>query len=330
MRRRDLIARFPVSAALRFPASEARAAGRRPLVGVAMSTAEQEAHERAAVDAFVGEMARRGWQAGRNFDIAYRWGAGNAGRMTANAHELVAMAPDVILAKGGAMPALHDATATIPIVFVVIGDVAALNYSGAFAHPQRNMTGFTTPESELAGKRLQLLREIAPGTVRVLYLWSRDVGGLASPAVFARIAADAKTLGIDLVDGTAESPADIERLVGGFPGGAGSGLVVAFNAFTTTHRRLIVDLAARHRLPAAYPLDFFAESGGLVSYGFDQEEMFRNAAGYVDRILKGARPADLPVQFPTRFKLVLNLKTAAALRLTIPPAILAGADEVIQ
>ncbi|HEY4472084.1 MAG TPA: ABC transporter substrate-binding protein [Stellaceae bacterium] len=293
-----------------------------------MSTSENELHEQAAVKAFVAALARLGWEAGRNIEIAYRWGAGDAARMTANAHELVAFAPDVILAKGATMPALRDATATIPIVFVVTADDAALSYAGEFAHPRRNMTGFTTPESDLVGKRLQLLREIAPGTRRVLYLWSRDVA--ASPAPFTRVAAEANAAGIDLVDGVAAQAADIDRAIGGFAQGAGDSLIVAFNAFTTTHRGLIVDLAARYRLPAAYPLEFFVEGGGLFSYGFDQEDIFRQAAGYIDRILKGARAADLPVQFPTRFKLVINSKTAKALGLTLPPSILARADEVIE
>ncbi|MGH3578655.1 MAG: ABC transporter substrate-binding protein, partial [Mycobacterium sp.] len=275
-------------------------------------------------------LGQLGWIPGRNLEIVYRWGAGDAGRTEANARQLIGLVPDVILAKGGVMPALRAATSTIPIVFVVTGDAAALSYAGDFAHPRGNITGFTTPESELVSKRLQLLLEMAPATARVLYLWSRDIGGPASPALYSRIAADAKAAGIVLVDGAAETPADIERTIGGFVRGAGDGLVVAFNAFTTTHSRLIVDLAARYRLPAVYPLEFFAEAGGLFSYGFDQDDMFRQAAGYVDRILKGAKPADLPVQFPTRFKLVINLKTAKALGVTVPLVLLSQADEVIE
>jgi putative tryptophan/tyrosine transport system substrate-binding protein len=299
-------------------------------IGVSMSTAENEPHEDAAIKAFVAALARVGWETGRNVEIVYRWGAGEAARMAANARELVALAPDAILAKGGTMPALRDATATIPIVFVVTGDDAALSYAGEFARPRHNMTGFTTPESELVGKRLELLREIAPGISRVLYLWSREVGGAASSALFGRVAEYAKKSGIVLADGAVERPADIEPMIGGFAQGPADGLVVAFNAFTTTNSALIVDLVSRHRLPAAYPLEFFTESGGLFSYGFDQEEMFRQAAGYIDRILKGAAPGDLPVQFPTRFKLAVNLNTAKALGLTVPHMLLVRADEVIE
>jgi ABC-type uncharacterized transport system substrate-binding protein len=329
MRRRELI--VGVAGTVAWPSiGSAQQRGLDRRIAVSMSTSENELHEQAAVKPFVAALAQLGWEPGRNIEIAYRWGAGDAARMTANAHELVAIAPDVILAKGGTVPALRDATATIPIVFVVTGDDAALSYAGEFAHPHRNMTGFTTPESDLVGKRLQLLREIAPRTSRALYLWSREVSGVAGPALFTRVAADAKAAGIDLVDGVTERAADLEPAIGGFAQAAGDGLIVAFNAFTTTHRGLIVDLAAHYRLPAAYPLEFFVEGGGLFSYGFDQEDMFRQAASYIDRILKGARPADLPVQFPTRFKLVINSKTANALGLDVPQSLLSRADEVIE
>ena len=329
MRRRDLAVRL--AGALMLPmAARAQQPEKPKRVAVLMSTAESEAHERAAIAAFVRAIEALGWAPGRNIEIISRWAAGDAGRMATNAREIVALAPDAILAKGGLMPALRDATSTIPIVFVVTGDQAALSYVGNFAHPRGNITGFTTPESELVGKRLQLLREMAPGLARVLYLWSRDVGGAGSPALYSRIAADAGAAGMPLVDGAVETPADIERAIAGFARHPGDGLLVAFNAFTSTHRGLIVDLAARHRIPAGYPLEFFAEAGGLFSYGFDQEGMFGQAADYIDRILRGAVPADLPVQFPTRFKLVVNLKTANALGLTVPQSILARADEVIE
>ena len=328
MRRRELVGGLLLAGAAR--AVRAQPIEKLRRLGISMSTSESEPHEQSAIAALEGALRQLGWTAGHNLEIVCRWGAGDAARMQANAHELVALAPDVILAKGGAMPALRAATSTIPIVFVVTGDSAALSYTGNFARPRGNMTGFTTPENDLVGKRLQVLREIAPAVSRVLYLWSREVGGAASPELFARIAADAKAAGIELVDGVAEIPADIERVMGGFGHGAGHGLLVAFNAFTTTHRASIVALAARYRLPAAYPLDFFVERGGLFSYGFDQEDMFRQAATYIDRLLKGARPADLPVQFPTRFKLVVNQRTAKALELTIPRSLLVQADEVIE
>lgn len=328
MRRRELVGGMLMAGAAR--AAWAQPIERTRRLGVSMSTAEGEPHEQSAIAVLERTLRELGWTPGHNLEIVCRWGAGDAGRMQANAHELVALAPDVILAKGGAMPALRAATSTIPIIFVVTGDSAALSYAGNFARPQGNITGFTAPENELVGKRLQLLRDIDPDVSRVLYLWSREVGGAASHELYSRIAADAKATGIDLVDGVAETPAGIERVIGGFVHGAGDGLVVAFNAFTTTHRAVIVELAARYRLPAAYPMDFFVESGGLFSYGFDQDDVFRQAASYIDRVLNGAKPADLPVQFPTRFKFVINTRTAKALGLTIPQSMLVQADEVIE
>jgi putative ABC transport system substrate-binding protein len=329
MRRRDLIVGL-ASAVTCASAGSAQQPGRSRRISVSMSTAENEPHERAAIEAFVDALARLGWEPGRNLELAVRWGNGDAARLAANARELVALAPDAILAKGGAMPALRDATTTIPVVFVVTGDAAALSYAGEFAHPRGNITGFTTPETELVGKRFQLLREIAPGTSRALYLWNPELGGASTPILFARAADDAKAAGVDLIDGSVTMPTDIEATIGSFVRGAGDAVMVAFNAFTPTHHRLIVDLAARYRLPAACPLDIFAERGALFSYGFDQDEMFRQAAVYIDRLLRGAAPGELPVQFPTRFKLVVNAATAKSLGLTVPPILLARADEVIE
>ena len=337
MRRRDVFALIgaaafvsPIAARAQQPKTMPQQPKTMRRVGVAMSTAEGDRREQSSAAAFAGALQKLGWVAGRNVEIVHRWGAGDPKRLEANARELVAMAPDAILAKGGAVPALQAATATIPIVFVVAGDAAALSYTGNFARPRGNITGFTTPESDLVGKRLELLRQIAPAVSRVLYLWSHDVGGVASPDLFSRIAAAAQQIGIDLVDGVVESPAAIERAIDEFARAGGNGIVVAFNAFTNVHRGLILNLAARHRLPGAYPLIPFAAEGGLVAYAFDQDEMFRQAAVYIDRLLKGAAPADLPVQFPTRFKLVVNLAAAKTLGLTVSPAILARADEVIE
>jgi putative ABC transport system substrate-binding protein len=326
MRRREIV--FGAGAAFAISrATLAQQTQRMRRVAVSMSTTEGEPHEESAVAAFADALAKLGWVAGRNLELVHRWGHADARRIEANAAELVALAPDAILAKGATMPALQAATATIPIVFVVTGDAAALSYTGNFARPRGNITGFTTPESDLVGKRLELLREIAPGVSRVLYLWSRDV---SSPDFFTRIAAAAKQTGIELVDGVVETAAAIEHAIDEFAGAGGNGLVVAFNAFTNVHRGLILSLAARHHLPAVYPGLSFGEDGGLVSYGFDQDEMFRQAAGYIDRILRGATPADLPVQFPTRFKLAINVATAKALGIALPPVLLARADEVIE
>jgi putative ABC transport system substrate-binding protein len=328
MRRRDLV----LGAGAVFAAAPARAQqmDRIRRVAISMSTSEDDRREQSAAAAFADALGKLGWVAGRNLEIVHRWGAGDAKRMEANAGELVALAPDAILAKGGTMPALQTATSTIPIVFVVTGDAAALSYAGNFARPRGNITGFTTPESDLVGKRLELLRQIAPAVSRVLYLWSHDAGGITGPDLFSRIATAAKRTGIDLVDGVVETTAAIEHAIDAFARAGGNGLVVALNALTNVHRGLTVKLAGQYRLPGAYPLTSFAEDGGLFSYAFHQDEMFRQAAVYIDRILRGTAPADLPVQFPTRFNLVINLKTAKALGLTVPQLLLAQADEVIE
>ena len=317
MRRRELIAGLGVAAAApRLAIAQLVERVRR--IGVLMSTAETDPREQATVAGFVGALEQLGWISGRNLEIYYRWGEGDGERMTANARELVGLAPDVILVKGANLPALRALTSTIPIVFVVLSDAVAKNYVASFARPGGNVTG----------KRLQLLRTMSPRISRVLYLHSRSVGTDTNP-LHQRISEDARDLGVLVSDGQAQSEAEIASAIESFAREPDGGLVAAFDPFITVHRALILDLAARYRLPAVYPQQF-AESGGLITYGFDQADQFRLAASYVDRILKGASPAELPVQFPTRFKLVVNLKTANALGLTVPPILLAQADEVIE
>jgi putative ABC transport system substrate-binding protein len=327
MRRRDFVvglavAGIPAPAQARQPVAPKR-------VGLLISTAESEAHEQAAVVAFLQSLAQRGWVRGRNLEVAVRWGAGNAARMARNAREIVGLAPDAIAVRGANLPALAQLTSTIPIVFVFPSDAVAARYVGSLAQPGGNITGFASDERRLVGKRLGLLRLFDPRISRVLYLRSRNIGA-DTDYLYRRIAADAKPLGVEIIDGQARDEADIERAFASFARGPNGGLVVAFDAFNTTHRPLIVALAAKHRLPAVYASSFFAENGGLLSYGFEQDAVFRQGAFYVDRILRGAKPADLPVQEPTRFELAINLKTAKALGLTVPQILLAQADEVIQ
>jgi putative ABC transport system substrate-binding protein len=293
-----------------------------------MSTAEREAHEQAAATAFVETLKQAGWRPGQNIDILVRWGNGDGVRMAANAREIVELAPDVVAVKGASLPAVGQLTTTIPIVFVFLSDAVAMKYVAGLARPGGNITGFTSGERELVGKRLQLLRETAPTLARALYL--RGVVGTEPEDLFARLAQDAARFGFAVTDGAAQQPADIEPLIARFADQPGGGLIVAFNAFNTTHSALIVSMAAKYRLPAIYPGSFYTEAGGLVSYGFDQNEEFQKAAVYVDRILRGAKPGDLPVQEPTRFQLIVNTRTAKALGLTIPQSIFARADEVIE
>ena len=329
MRRREFLSVLGCAAAA-WPAV-ARAQKVDPLrrVGVLMSTAETDPLESASVAAFVSALRGLGWVTGRNCEIVVRWANGEADRMAANARELAAFAPDVLLVKGANMPAARQASSTIPIVFVVLGDANAQNYVASFSRPGGNTTGFTSYERALVGKRLALLHELAPRIERVLYIRSK-LTGTDTLALFQRLSEDSLIMGLPVQDGPAENEADIARSVESFAYEPGGGLIAAFDAFATVHRTRIVDLAARHRLPAIYPLRAFVESGGLLSYGFDQDEQFRQAASYVARILGGEKPADLPVQAPTRFNLVINLRTAKALDLEVPPMILARADEVIE
>jgi putative ABC transport system substrate-binding protein len=328
MKRRDFIACLGAAAA--WPVA---ARGQQPdklrRLGVLMSTDESDPREQSSLTAFVEALGKSGLVAGRDLEIIYRWGAGNSQRMAANARELVSLAPDVIVLKGANLPAAREMTATIPLVFVALSDASVQEYVTNFAHPGGNITGFASDELALVGKRLGLLREMSPHTVRVLYITSKSVG-VGRAALFKSIVKDAASVGVTLIDGTADSGAEIEASIQKFAQEPNGGLVVAFNAFTTVHRVSIAALASRYRLPAIYPLRSFTDGGGLFFYGYDQDDQFRQAASYVDRILKGEKAADLPVQLPTKYQLVINLKTAKALGLTVPPTLLARADEVIE
>jgi ABC-type uncharacterized transport system substrate-binding protein len=326
MRRRDFVAGLAGAA---FARSAIAQANERKRVGVLMSTTETDPREHAAVAAFIGALAEFGWVEGRTVDFLYRWGAGDSQRMEKNARAMVALKPDVILVKGAAMPATRQATSTIPLVFVVVGDAGAQQFVPNFARPGGNITGFTSNELTMAGKRLQLLREMSPEIVRVLYV-TNVLLGAGTDEIVERIKRDAASVGVSLVDRSVRSSEEIKAVIEAFAGESRGGIVVAFNAFTTVHRTQIVALAARHRLPAIYPLRVFTDEGGLFSYGFNQDDQFRRSASYIDRILKGEKPGDLPVQEPTTFELVINLKTASALGLNIPPTLLARADEVVE
>jgi len=239
-----------------------------------MSTARSDPQEVSALAAFTAALGERGWLVGRNLEIVDRWADGDSKRMASNAREIIRLAPDAILAKGANVPAACQATAKIPIVFVVLSDVVAQHYVRSLAHPGGNVTGFASYEFELVGKRLALLREIAPGVARVLYLRSLTTG-TATRGLFERLSEDAKSAGIALADGPAEDAAGIARLIEAFAPGSDRGLMVAFDALMTVNRALIIELASRYRMPAIYPMTLFARSGGLASYGFDQDDQFR-------------------------------------------------------
>jgi putative ABC transport system substrate-binding protein len=273
-----------------------------------------------------------GWTDGRNVRIDYRLGATgqvDAERIRRNAAELIALAPDVIMANGtSAVGPLLEATRSVPIVFVQVSDPVGAGYVASLARPGGNATGFTLFEYGMSGKWLELLKQIAPGVTRAVVL--RDPTQPTGIAQLAAMHSVAPSLGIELSPVGVRDPDEIERGVMAFARGSYGGLILTAGVRGITHRDLIVALAARHRLPAVFPYRFFVTGGGLMSYGSDSNDQYRRAAAYVDRILKGEKPADLPVQQPTKFDLVINLKTAKALGLNVPTTLLATADEVLE
>jgi putative ABC transport system substrate-binding protein len=298
-------------------------------IGVLMSFAADDPESQARLTAFAQGLQESGWSDGRNVRIDYRWSAGENERYRRNAAELVALKPDVILASGGAsVAALQQVTRTVPIVFAQVTDPVGAGYVASLARPGGNATGFTQFEFGISGKWLELLKQIAPQVTRAAVIRDPTVG--AGIGQLAAIQSVAPSFGVELSAVGVSDAGEIERAITAFARDSNSGLIVVTGVSTATHRDLIVALAARYRLPAVYPYRFYATSGGLISYGPDTVDPFRRAAGYVDRILKGEKPADLPVQQPTKFELVINTRTAKALGLTIPPGMLAIADEVIE
>ena len=279
--------------------------------------------------AFVQGLQQLGWTDGRNMRIDYRWGAGDADNMRKYAAELVALALDVIVASGTASVApLLQATRTVPIVFVQVTDPVGAGFVDSLARPGGNATGFLLFEYAISGKWLELLKEIAPRVSRAGVI--RDPAQTAGTGQFGVIQSVAPSLGMDVSAINLRDAAEIERGIAAFARSANGGLILTASALSVVHRDLIVTLAARHKLPAVYYRRQYVTGGGLISYGPDIVEQNRRAAGYVDRILKGEKPADLPVQAPTKYELLVNLKTAKALGLTLPTSLLARADEVIE
>jgi putative tryptophan/tyrosine transport system substrate-binding protein len=327
MRRREFMTLLGGMASLSLTA-RAQQSERKRRVGVLMGLAgDAQAEDRIA--AFVQGLQQLGWTDGRNLQIDYRRGAGGTDNTRRYAAELVALEPDVILASGGSVVgALLQATRTVPIVFTQTPDPVAAGFVASLARPGGNATGFATSEYGISAKWLELLKEIAPGVTRAAVL--RDPTIAAGIGQFALIQSAASSFGVELSPIDVRDDIEIERGVAAFARGSNSGLIVTSSASAAVHRELIITLAARFRLPAVYSYRYFTTSGGLISYGPDPIDQYRRAAGYVDRILRGEKPADLPVQAPTKYELAINLKTAKALGLTVPPALLARADEVIE
>jgi putative tryptophan/tyrosine transport system substrate-binding protein len=297
-------------------------------IGVLMNVAE-ESDQQANLAAFVQALQQLGWTDGRTVQIETRWARGSAPEIRRHAGELVALAPDVILATGtAAMGPFLQATRTVPIVFVNVADPVGAGFVDSLSHPGGNATGFIQFEYSLSGKWVELLKQIAPGVTRAAVL--RDPTITSGIGQFAVIQSVAQSVGVEVSAINPRDAGEIERGVTTFAAAPNGGLIVAASALVVLHRELIITLAARHKLPAVYYRRYFVTTGGLISYGYDTVAGFRGAASYVDRILKGEKPANLPVQAPTRYELVLNLKTAKAIGLEVPATVLARADEVIE
>ena len=329
MRRRQFISLLG-GAAVSYPlAARAQPSERMRRVGVLMSTTAEDTEGQARFAAFLQGLRQSGWAVPGNLQIDTRWGSGDADRIRKYAAELLALAPDVILASGGAVAGLLlQATSTVPIVFTLTPDPVGAGFVASLAHPGGNATGFTSIEYEMSGKWLELMREIAPGVTRVAVL--RDPTVPAGIAQFAVLQSAASSLGIELSAIGGRDAPEIEGAVTEFARSSNGGLIVLGSAVTVLHRDLIITLAARTALPAVYPGSYFVSAGGLISYSADSTDPHRRAAGYVDRILRGDKPANLPVQNPIKYELVVNLKTAKSLGLKIPDRLLAIADEVIE
>jgi putative ABC transport system substrate-binding protein len=328
MRRRALIAGI-AAAALSPLIARAQQGDRLRRVAILMTLAEDDAEGQRRVKAFVQALQGFGWVRDRNIAYEMRWGAGDMDRSRIFAAEMAALAPDVILAPGSVtVGPLLQATRTVPIVFVHVPDPVGAGFVESLARPGGNATGFTQFEFSVGGKWLELLKEISPTISRAGVL--RDPTLTTSIGQFAAIQSAAPSLGVELVPLNARNAGDIERTITAFVRVPQSGLVVSSSPFVATHRALIIRLAAEHKLPAIFVERHFVSMGGLMSYGPDFVDQFRRAADYVNRILKGEKPADLPVQAPVKYELAINLKTAKSLGLTVPPALLARADEVIE
>jgi len=324
MRRRAFLA--GIAAATSFPSVIRAQSTPKRRIGVLLQAAIKD---ELRVAALTSTLEKMGWKYGQNIQIDYRW-TGSASTPTESivplAQELVLLQPDVILAQTTqVVAALQRVTKTIPIVFVSVGDPVAAGFVDSLAHPGGNITGFANSETSLFGKLVEMLKEVAPRIRQVALMFNPRL-----PRFGTAVEQAAQSYGVELVEAPVQSDADIERLIAGLRDSLSNGLIIIADPFLGNRQKLIVSLAARYRVPTIYPFRFFVDAGGLMSYGNDLNEQYRQAAGYINRILEGERAADLPVQLPTKYELVVNLKTASELGITFPPALLARADEVIE
>jgi putative ABC transport system substrate-binding protein len=329
MRRRDFIRAVAGSVAAWPLAARAQQDGRVRRVGVLMTTAADDPEGQARLAAFLQGLQQLGWMDGRNARIDTRWAAGNSDYTRKYAAELLTLAPDVILAAGSqSVGPLLQATRNVPIVFVHVPDPVGAGFVDSLARPAGNATGFSLLEYAASGKWLELLKEVAPDVTRVAVI--RDSAITGGIGQWASIQSMAPSVRVEVIPVNMHGAAEIERSVTAFASGANGGLILTASGSAFVHHDLIIALAARHKLPAVYFERFFAAKGGLISYGSELRDQYRRAAAYVDRILRGEKPADLPVQAPTKYELVINLKTAKSLGLDVPSSLLARADGVIE
>jgi putative ABC transport system substrate-binding protein len=329
VKRREFITLLSGAAAAWPLAARAQQLERMRRIGVLMNIAADDPQAQSRFEAFLQGLQPLGWTVGRNLQIDVRWAAADADLFRRYATELVALAPDVILASTNpAVAQLQQATRTVPVVFAITVDPVGAGFVASLARPGGNITGFSLYEYSISGKWLELLKQVAPGVTRAAVL--RDPTTAAGIGQFAAIQAVAPPFGVELSPVDVRDRGEIERAVTAFAHEPNGGLIVTGGPSQAVHRELIVTLAARHRLPAVYPFRYMVTDGGLIAYGPEIIDQYRRAAQYVDRILKGEKPGDLPVQQPTKFELVINLKTAKVLGLEVPPTLLARADEVIE
>jgi putative ABC transport system substrate-binding protein len=310
-------------------AASAQQTGHVRRIGVLMSAAESDPEGQARIKAFRQGLADLGWTDGRNLRVEYRWAAGDINRMRAYATELVGLAPDLLVGNSSpVVAALQQATRAIPILFVVLNDPVGQRFIASLARPGGNITGFTFIEYSILGKSLELLKRLAPDLARVAIMYNPETTPYY--AAYLRSSDAPQVIGVEVTEAQVRTKADIEQAAAKLAEAPGGGLLVPADGFTVAHRGLVIRLAAQHRLPAVFSYPQFVKEGALMAYGPDTLDIFRRSASYVDRILKGANPADLPAQAPTKFAFTINLKTAAMLGLTVPATLIALVDEAIE
>jgi putative ABC transport system substrate-binding protein len=329
MKRREFIALLTGSAVAWPLATRAQQPEGTRRIGLLMTLAADDKRAQTFVSAFLERLEKLGWAEGRNARIETRWAGGDAKEIRRHAGELVALAPDVVLATGAVSTGpLLEASRSVPVVFVIVPDPVGAGFVESLARPGGNATGFLMFEYAIGAKWLELLKGMAPQITRVAVI--RDPANPAGTGQWGAIQSVAPSFGAELNPMNVRDPGEIERSIAAFASKPNGGLIVTASALAATHRQLIIALAARHKLPAVYYEHNFAAAGGLFSYGPDFADQYRAATGYVDRILRGEKPADLPVQAPSKYALTINLKTAKALGIAVPPTLLARADEVIE